>query len=225
MVFVDVWTDPVVRVPDDPMQLLYSDLQTPVPADAGCIDEWTPLCRTVIDYRDHIQPLWELPRQVDIEAVPTDVTCIGCHSRRDDADMLQVPPGQLELTAEIAPESASQLVSYRELLFTDNTLELVDGALVDQLVPVLDDNGAPVFVTDEEGNLVLDQDDNPIPLQEPVQIGAPMIAGASRFGRFFPLFLTGGSHQGWLDPAELRLLAEWLDIGAQNYNDPFVVPQ
>ncbi|WP_229146181.1 hypothetical protein [Alcanivorax sp. 1008] len=225
MVFVDVWTDPVVRVPDDSMQLLYSDLQTPVPADADCIDDWTPLCRTVIDYRDHIQPLWELPRQVNIEAVTTDVTCTSCHSRRDDADMLQVPPGQLELTAEIAPESASQLVSYRELLFTDNTLELVDGALVDQLVPVLDDNGDPVFVTDEEGNLVLDQDDNPIPLQEPVQIGAPMIAGASRFGRFFPLFLTGGSHQGWLDPAELRLLAEWLDIGAQNYNDPFAVPQ
>ena len=27
-----------------------------------------------------------------------------------------------------------------------------------------------------------------------------------------------------LTPAELRLIAEWLDIGAQFYNDPFVAP-
>lgn len=225
MIFTDVWTDPAVRAPDAPLQLQYADLQTAVPADPACLADWTPLCRVVIDYRDHIQPLWELPRQADIEAVPTDVTCISCHSRRDNADMLRVPEGQLELTADIAPEAASQLVSYRELLFNDNALQLTDGALVDQLVPVIDGNGGPVFVTDEQGNPVLDENDNPIPLQEPVQIGAPMVAGASRSGRFFSLFLAGGSHQGWLDAAELRLLAEWLDIGAQNYNDPFVVPQ
>lgn len=225
IVFTDVWTDPAVRLPDADTQLLYADLQTAAPAGSECIDSWTPLCRAVIHYRDHIQPLWELPRQADIDAVPTDVTCVACHSRRDDADMLQVPPGQLELTADISPEAASQLVSYRELLFNDNTLELVDGALVDLLEPVLDGDGNPVFVTDEEGNLVLDENDNPIPLQAPVQISAPMVAGTSRFGRFFPLFLSGGSHEGWLDAAELRLLAEWLDIGAQNYNDPFVVPQ
>ncbi|MEE4249755.1 MAG: hypothetical protein V2I38_04140 [Alcanivoracaceae bacterium] len=225
IIFTDVWTDPAVRVPDADMQLLYADLQTAAPADTACIDDWTPLCRAVIHYRNHIQPLWELPREVDIDALPVDVTCTGCHTRRDDADMLQVPPGQLELTAEVSPEAASQLVSYRELLFNDNTLELVDGALVDQLEPVLDGNGNPVFVTDEEGNLVLDENDNPIPLEAPVQISAPMVAGASRLGRFFPLFQSGGSHHGWLDDAELRLLAEWLDLGGQNYNDPFVVPQ
>jgi hypothetical protein len=29
---------------------------------------------------------------------------------------------------------------------------------------------------------------------------------------------------GFLSPDELRLIAEWLDIGAQYYNDPFQVP-
>jgi hypothetical protein len=41
---------------------------------------------------------------------------------------------------------------------------------------------------------------------------------------FFSKFAAGGSHAGWLSPAELRLVSEWLDIGAQYFNDPFAVP-
>ena len=29
---------------------------------------------------------------------------------------------------------------------------------------------------------------------------------------------------GWLTPAELKLVSEWVDIGAQYFNDPFVAP-
>lgn len=225
LVFADLWTDPDVRAPDPAFSLPYADLQTPVPAsDPVCISDWTPVCRSIIHYGEHIQPLWDLPRQVEIEGVPTDVTCSGCHSRRDQLDQLQVPPGQLELTDDIAPEAPAQLVSYRELLFDDNFQVLVDGALVDQLAPAVDDDGNLLFVTDEDGNLVLDGLGNPIPLMEPQELTPPMVAAASVASRFFDLF-RGGSHDGWLSSAEQRLLAEWLDIGAQNYNDPFVVPQ
>ena len=41
---------------------------------------------------------------------------------------------------------------------------------------------------------------------------------------FFAEFDAGGTHNGWLSPAELRLVAEWIDIGAQYYNDPFAIP-
>jgi hypothetical protein len=41
---------------------------------------------------------------------------------------------------------------------------------------------------------------------------------------FFSKFDAGGTHAGWLSPAELRLVAEWLDLGAQYFNDPFAVP-
>jgi len=41
---------------------------------------------------------------------------------------------------------------------------------------------------------------------------------------FFSVFAQGGSHNGWLTPAELRLISEWIDIGGQYYNDPFVAP-
>ncbi|GAC1693554.1 MAG: hypothetical protein PVS2B3_03010 [Steroidobacteraceae bacterium] len=43
---------------------------------------------------------------------------------------------------------------------------------------------------------------------------------------FLNRFATGAAstHAGWLNPAELRLLSEWLDIGAQYFNDPFAAP-
>ena len=31
-------------------------------------------------------------------------------------------------------------------------------------------------------------------------------------------------HTGFLTTGELRLISEWLDIGGQYYNDPFVAP-
>jgi hypothetical protein len=31
-------------------------------------------------------------------------------------------------------------------------------------------------------------------------------------------------HYGYLSDAEKRLIAEWLDVGAQYYNNPFDVP-
>ena len=49
-------------------------------------------------------------------------------------------------------------------------------------------------------------------------------SGALAIGRFFDRFAAGNSHENRLDSAELRLISEWLDIGAQYYNDPFVVP-
>ena len=32
---------------------------------------------------------------------------------------------------------------------------------------------------------------------------------------------SGSTHAGYMTPAELRLLSEWLDIGAQYFNNPF----
>ena len=33
--------------------------------------------------------------------------------------------------------------------------------------------------------------------------------------------VRASTHAGYLSPAELRLLSEWLDIGAQYFNNPF----
>jgi hypothetical protein len=48
--------------------------------------------------------------------------------------------------------------------------------------------------------------------------------GANASSTFFSRFGAGGTHAGYLTPDELKLISEWLDIGAQYYNDPFAAP-
>ncbi len=198
------------RPPDAAFAYRYSDLQTPAPTRADCQQTWSALCRIVIHYPDHLQPLWDLQRLVldtDGITVLEDRSCLTCHSPRDAQGAVRVPAGQLDLSGDPSPEQADHLVSYRELLFTDNQQELVMGALQDVLVPGPPDpvTGAPTLV--------------PVPV--PPSMSA---AGALSSGRFFSRFGAGASHAGFLSPAELRLIAEWLDIGAQYYNDPFAAP-
>jgi hypothetical protein len=50
-------------------------------------------------------------------------------------------------------------------------------------------------------------------------------AGANSSDTFFSRFDAGATHAGYLTPDELKLISEWLDIGAQYYNDPFVAPE
>lgn len=58
-----------------------------------------------------------------------------------------------------------------------------------------------------------------------INVTPPMrVAGALSSPRFFNIFAPGGTHDGRLTPAELRLISEWLDIGGQYYNNPFDVP-
>jgi hypothetical protein len=62
-------------------------------------------------------------------------------------------------------------------------------------------------------------------LQDTTADPAALTAGsAANSVTFFSRFAPGGSHEGWLTPAELKLVSEWVDIGAQYFNDPFVAP-
>ncbi len=224
--FVDEWTDPAARAKDPSLSLSYSDLLTEAPATSACQSNWSSNCRTLIHYEDHIQGLWDLPREI-LDGNGTlleDQTCTSCHSNRDANDALMVPAGQLSLIAMASPENPMHLVSYRELMFNDSAQEVVEGALIDQLVPVFDGNGNQVFEVDENGDQVLDINGDPIPVLVTVNVSASMNTFAARFSRFFTPFATGGSHEGYLSPAELKLISEWLDIGGQYYNNPFDVP-
>jgi hypothetical protein len=175
----------------------------------------------------HIAPIFALERQVldELGTVLADNTCVACHSPSDSEGTLRVPMGQLDLSSDPSPESPEFLTSYRELMFNDNAQEIVEGALLDTLVPLLDGDGNQVFAVDEEGELILDAEGNPIPLTRNVPVPASMsVNGARNSGRFFNIFDTP-SHQGLLSEAELRLIAEWLDIGGQYYNNPFDAPE
>ncbi len=212
VVFDDPWTDPVAagRAADAPFSYRYSNLLTLAPTSGACQTRWEGQCRSTIHYPNHLQPLWSLPRiilDVDGVTVLEDRTCLACHSPADGAGVVRVPASQLDLSGIPSPEQADHFVSYRELLFTDNAQEVNMGALQDILVPGPIDpvTGLPTLV--------------PVPVA-PSMTGA----GARASNRFFSRFDAGGSHAGFLNTAELRLISEWLDIGGQYYNDPFMAP-
>ncbi len=227
--FEDVWTDPSVRAKDVSIAYNYSDLSTLVPVDPGCVTNWTAACRIAIHYPDHIHPLWSVDRRVfDVDGVTVlrDDTCTSCHSNLDSAGAAMLPVAQLDLADGASADEADHLKSYRELLFDDSEQEVVNGALQDVLVQATDANGNLVFETDVNGDLVLDPvTGQPIPVMVPVNVQPSLnVAGALTSPRFFSRFNTGGTHIDRLSAAELKLISEWIDIGGQYYNDPFVAP-
>jgi hypothetical protein len=210
VVFEDVWTDPVKagRPADAPFAYRYADLGTLAPVSAACQAAWNASCRVVIHYEAHLHPLWSLPRPTfdAMGVLVADHTCTSCHTTVDAASAPQVPAGQLDLSDGLSDQVAQQFKSYRELLAGDAEQELVGGALQDRLVQTgVDDQGRPVFST--------------VPVRPSMSA-----AGARASVTFFSKFAAGGSHAGWLSAAELRLVSEWLDLGAQYFNDPFAVP-
>ena len=223
VIYEDVWTDPNVREPDDPVAYTYAALTTPAPVDPGCVTSYTALCRIVINYETHIHAIWSVPRVDDMDV---DRTCSSCHGDADAMGMAMVPEAQLDLGDGPSADQAAHFKSYRELLFNDNRQILDNGALVDELVQAADGDGNPLFQTDANGDPILDANGDPIPVLVPIAVTPPLsVAGANASPRFFSRFAPGGTHPGWLTPAELKLISEWIDIGGQYYNNPFDVPQ
>lgn len=209
VLFEDVWTDPAGRTPDPTFTYSYAALTTTPPTSLDCTTRWSATCRITINYEAHIHPLWSAPRvgPVDpITGLPTPLTCAqgGCHSPTNAVAQAQVPQGQLDLTDGPSDDEPLQFRAYRELLVADNEQCLVAGALQDcQIETGVDPvTGTPILST--------------------VTYPASMSAGNARGStRFFARFAAGGTHAGYLTSAELRMLSEWLDIGAQYYNNPF----
>lgn len=136
MVFQDIWTDPDQRLPDDSFAYRYSSVQSvydagqdlgddsvgAVPLNRGeCVDEWNAFCRVVINYETHIQPLFEVTRNVTTEEGLTPYKCIDCHSDVDPDGLAQIPAGQLSLVGEI---ENNRPISYRDLM--DNAFAFID---------------------------------------------------------------------------------------------------
>ena len=227
VIYRDVWTaDPVIAANNVDIDYLYTDLTTASPTTLSCQQDWQSNCRSVINYETIIHPLWNQPRLVTVDddndpatpEVPVldpvtglqlDNNCLTCHTPVDPANgAARVPAGQLELQDGLSPDEPDHFHAYRELLVTDN-LQILDGngVLVDATTPGFDADGNPIDI--------------------PISNGPPpaRIAGAQASSDFFDRFSDPlDLHFNTLSQAERRLVAEWLDVGAQYYNNPFDVP-
>ena len=199
VLYTDEWTEPATagRPADAPLSYTYggaAGLSTPPPAPAACVTTWSSTCRVIINYVQHIHPLWYVDRMTN--------TCTNCHNPRDAMNQVQVPAGQLDLTEGDSNDQPLHKNAYRELLFSDNQQEVNMGVLQDTVVITVD----PVTGATTTTNIT---------------VSASLGAGNARGSRFFSRFAPGGTHAGYLTPAELRLISEWVDIGAQYFNNPF----
>ena len=197
----------------------------PLPVQPACRGNISSLCRITIHYEQHIHPLWGVNRNVDVDGVPgpdldpvsgapINNKCNSCHAPVNAAGMAAVPAGDLDLSDGASEAQPLQFNSYRELLFGDRAQQL--NADMTALEDICDQ-----FQVD------------PVTMVETCvafrQVPASMSAnGARASARFFDkMQSTGGTvdHSDFMSPSELRLLSEWLDIGAQYFNDPFTAPE
>lgn len=221
--YQDIWSNSNLSTPNVSTTSSYEQLTTAQPNGSQCFLQWNAYCRIEINYTEHIAPLWEFNRQVfnDLGELVQNNTCTSCHQPFDSDGLAQIPAGQLDLSNTPSSDQIRHLTSYRELFFNDVEQEIIEGVLVDRLIELTDEQGNTVYEVDSEGELLLDENNMPIARLTTIPVNNVMSPnGARASSRFFSVF-DEVNHQNMLSPSEIKLLSEWLDIGAQYYNTPF----
>ena len=161
----------------------------------------------VINYPQHIQPLWTRPRGTGGEQ-----TCVRCHDG-------SAASGKLDLRGTTG--GAGRLTSYQELLTGDPVIDLATGQPVTVLrngVPEVQ-RGAPLVDT-SSGSANTAGQARKSRLTE-ILWGQTLLAGSGARADHPNPPATAPDHARLLTRAEKRLLAEWMDLGGQYFNDPF----
>jgi len=169
------------------------DLATPAPGNG------------VINYPDHIQPLWSRSRGTNGAN-----TCTGCHDATDST---------LDLSATIG--GSGHLTPYDRLLVGDPAIDpnsglpqtaVRDGVLVVVTGPALVNTSAS-----ESEVLGLARSSRLFEILS----GQSLMASAQARAAWPSPPASAPDHSKMLSAAEMRLLAEWIDTGGKYYNDPF----
>ena len=233
LIYSDVWTDDadpanmaISRIKDTPYSYNYADINfpttTPISISDSCGNKLASnfsLCRIVINYETHIAPLW-----TETANRPGGINCVTCHNQTSNAALN--PAGQLDLV-EVAKAPTAHLNSFNELL--KDTQKILTGGVVEMTQEIID--GVPQFNLDP----ITGEPDLSSPIMVPVTVSGVMSTAGARASYFMEKMtnteldagrtLSGSTdHTGMMIPAELKLISEWLDIGAQYYNNPFDAP-
>jgi len=197
MVSTDIWADtakagvtarPAVSLRFTGNPSAADDLVTPLPVNG------------VINYPQHIQPLWTRDRGAK--------TCTSCHNISDHTD----------LSATIGGDG--RVVSYDRLMIGDPQLDASGRPVIffDDGVPMLARQPALVNTAASEGEATgLARKSR---LMEILSGQSLMSDAAAKTSHPTPPS-TAPDHSKMLNRAELRLVAEWIDTGGKYYNDPF----
>ena len=201
LVYTDIWADVsktgvtartsiALRYTGNAMPA--NDLATAVPTNG------------IINYPDHIQPLWTRSR-----GTGGANTCTTCHN----------DPDKLDLRAGIG--GSGRMTSYDELMLGDPVIDPVTGlpkTRIEEGVLVIARGPALVDTAASEGEaLGLARKSRLVEILS----GENLMAGsAARTAHPNPP-ASAPDHSTMLNAAEKRLVAEWIDLGGKYYNDPF----
>ncbi|HEY6452449.1 MAG TPA: hypothetical protein VIX87_07600 [Steroidobacteraceae bacterium] len=207
VIFNDAWGDGNTNPtgPNAPISYTYAALSTALPVVPACVAVWSGYCVSIINYPAVIDPLWSVVRGSTTPDPRGAETCTNCHTAArtvmTGGVAVPVPPdGNLQLDADPAQSTTAQLRAYTQLVDTHDVLSL---NMTNQLV----DSGTTVPGSMAAGNAN----------------GSCFFAIMS--GATLGCSVTGTvNHAGFMTAHELRLLSEWVDIGAQYYNNPFDAP-
>jgi hypothetical protein len=155
----------------------------------------------IINYPQHIQPLWTRDRGAN--------TCTGCHS----------DPTRLDLSGTHA--GTGRLASYERLMIGDPDIDADTGLpkiTVDEGVPMIVRLPALVDTMASEGEALGLARKSRL---ADILFGERLMSGDDAV-KAHPNPPAGAPDHGTLlNPAEKRLVAEWIDLGGKYYNDPF----
>ena len=236
LIFHDYWNG----MADDPLDdYLYADLNPSMlrPTNSFCAPNWLYNCRVTINFPQHIQAIFELDRGVDLITPmpplnplnndPTntplqfvmvadtegDDTCVSCHTTENGS---QLPYGQLDLTEDLNRPQNDRYRSYQQMFNTRQGRFFDAGSMSLEIFEVTDPNDPAATIPD------------------PAAAIPPIMTSAGARSSFFIEKMTGTEldagrplpvgdvdHTSMLSAAELKLISEWLDLGAQNFNYPF----
>ncbi len=150
-----------------------------------------------IDYPFHIAPLWTRDRGAD--------TCVGCHNSNIIND-----PVSVGLDLRTVYSGTGRLLSYDELMIGD---PIIDPATGQPLLLV--NNGQVQF--QRRAPLVATGDSRQS--SRTSHLIEKMYEQELRASK--DLVPVTVDHSNMMNASERRLMAEWIDVGAQYYNSPF----
>jgi len=207
MIFANVWPSgndanvvPAAARTGDTLLTYTGAMGVPLPpTSSNCtVGAWSSLCRIVINYPDHIQKIWNAPRNETTDMAGNLVsanTCTFCHNHNAPTNPAQLPIDKTMITAAnvaawqldlrgIVPDNAdnanyntTQFVSYQELFFGDTVINAdpTTGAI------------APLTVLVPTGQV--DAMGNPILAPQPVDLSGTRLNSLNAVGsRFFRVF-------------------------------------
>ena len=237
--YSDVWTDDVAsnRSADASFTIDYSGV--PVSPISGTSQAATACanpnydtgltsftyCRIIINYEQHIEPIWTTTNN------RPNGSCVSCHNQASNESNLLAGNNPLSYQLNLVSNPATDDPFYNSFVeLSSSTPKFINnGGVIEIEQTQLIINGVPQY------NLLADgSPDLTSPILVDVTVPGSIGTGGALNSYFMEKmtntelnatrslsdFPQTVDHTGYLTKSELKLVAEWLDMGAQYFNNP-----